>query len=172
MRDTSDSTFYPRDGSILDILGDLYGPAVGGRRTYQNLTVSYNKYLSFGRKNVFAVHGSVCMVTEAAPFYDICTLGFSKDLRGYQIGQFRDNRMLVGQVEFRRELFWRIGAVAFAGAGAVAHTWGDFNDTQAEPGGGVGLRFVLAKRNHINLRFDYAWGNNSKASYVSLGEAF
>jgi len=172
MRDTSDSTFYPRDGSILDILGDLYGPAVGGRRTYQNLTVSYNKYLSFGSKNVFAVHGSVCMVTEAAPFYDICTLGFSKDLRGYQIGQFRDNRMLVGQVEFRRELFWRIGAVAFAGAGAVAHTWRDFNDTQAEPGGGVGLRFVLAKRNHINLRFDYAWGSNSKASYVSLGEAF
>ena len=80
--------------------------------------------------------------------------------------------MLVGQAEYRRDLFWRLGTVAFAGAGAVAHTWADFGDTDAEPGGGFGLRFVLAKRNHINLRADNAWGNNSKASYISLGEAF
>lgn len=171
-RDTSDSPFYPRSGSILDILGDLYGSAVGGQRTYQNLTISYDKYLSAGTKNVFAIHGSVCLVTDQAPFYDICELGLSKDVRGYQVGQFRDNRMLVGQAEYRRELFWRLGAVAFAGAGAVAHTWGGFGDTDPEPGGGLGLRFVLAKRNHINLRADYAWGNNSHASYISLGEAF
>ena len=75
-RDTSDSTFYPLRGSILDILADLYGSAVGGRRTYQNLTLGYNKYLSLGSKSVIAVRGSDCMVTEAAPFYDICTLGF------------------------------------------------------------------------------------------------
>lgn len=31
---------------------------------------------------------------------------------------------------------------------------------------------VLAKRNHINLRADYAWGDNSRVAYVSLGEAF
>jgi Omp85 superfamily domain len=171
-RDSSDSPFYPRTGSILDVLGDLYGPAVGGKLTYQNLTVSYDKYFHPRAKDVFAIHGSTCLVTNEAPFYDLCILGLSSDLRGYQIGQFRDNRMLVGQAEYRRELFWRLGAVAFAGAGAVAHTWGGFGDTDAEPGGGAGLRFVLAKRNHINLRADYAWGNNSKAAYISLGEAF
>ena len=172
IRDTSDSAFYPRHGSIFDMLGDLYGPAVGGQRTYQNLTVSYTDYISAGAKNVFAIRGSACMVTSEAPFYDLCLLGLSKDLRGYQIGQFRDNRMLVGQAEYRRELFWRIGAVAFAGAGAVAPNWGGFDNTGAHPGGGLGLRFLLAKRNHINLRFDYAWGENSRATYVSLGEAF
>lgn len=171
-RDTSDSPFYPRSGSILDILGDLYGSAVGGDREYQNLTITYDKYLSAGLRNVFAIHGSACLVTNKAPFYDICELGMSKDLRGYQVGQFRDNRMLVGQAEYRRDLFWRLGAVAFAGAGAVAHTWSGFGDTDPEPGGGFGLRFILAKRNHINLRADYAWGNGTHATYVSLGEAF
>jgi hypothetical protein len=122
--------------------------------------------------NIVAIRGSVCMVTDQTPFYDLCELGLSQDLRGYQIGQFRDNRMLVGQVEFRRELIWRLGCAAFAGAGAVAHTWGDFGDTEAEPGGGIGLRFVLAKRNHINLRADYAWGDRSKATYLNIGEAF
>jgi len=172
LRDTSDSPFYPRRGSILDVLGDLYGPAVGGKLTYQNLTIGYNYYRSMGAKNVFAIRGSACMVTTAAPFYDLCMLGMSKDLRGYQAGQFRDNRMLVGQAEYRRDLFWRVGAVAFAGAGAVAPTWAEFGNTDPEPGGGFGLRFVLAKGNHINLRTDFAWGENSRATYVSVGEAF
>jgi outer membrane protein assembly factor BamA len=171
-RDTSDSPFYQHKGSILDVLGDLYGSAVGGQRTYQNLTLGYNKYLSFGKKNVLAIRGSACMVTNKTPFYDLCELGLSQDVRGYQVGQFRDNRMLVGQAEFRRELFWRLGAVAFAGAGAVAHTWGGFDDAEVKPGGGLGLRFVLAQRNHINLRADYAWGDRSKATYISIGEAF
>jgi len=171
-RDSSDSTFYPRSGSIFDTLADFFGPAVGGQKVYQNLTISYNKYLSFGKKNVLATRGSMCLATENAPFYDVCLLGQAKDLRGYPVGQYRDNRMLVGQMEFRRELFWRVGAVAFAGAGAVAHNWSDFSKSEAQPGGGFGIRLVLAKRNHINLRADFAWGNNSKASYVSLGEAF
>jgi hypothetical protein len=171
-RDSSDNPFYPRKGSVLDVLGDLYGPGVGGTRTYQNLTTSYNLYMSAGSKNVFAIHGSVCMATAKAPFYDLCELGQTKDIRGYQIGQFRDNRMLVGQAEYRRDLFWRLGAVAFAGAGAVAHTWGGFGDTEPKPGGGLGLRFILAKKNHINLRADYAWGQGTHAAYISLGEAF
>lgn len=171
-RDSTDSKFYPQTGSIFDALVDFYAPQLGGVRTYQNLTVSYDKFLHPGKRNVLAIRGSACLVTEEAPFYDICLLGFSKDIRGYQIGQFRDDRMLVGQMEFRRELFWRVGAVAFAGAGAVAHTWSDFGNTNARPGGGFGLRCVLAKRNHINLRVDFAWGQNSRATYVSLGEAF
>jgi hypothetical protein len=171
-RDTSDSPYYPRTGSIFDTLVDFFGSGVGGQRNYQNVTISYSKYFSAGPKNVLAIRGSMCMTTEKAPFYDVCMLGIAKDLRGYQIGQYRDDRMLVGQAEFRRELFWRVGAVAFAGAGAVAHDWGDFGNSDAQPGGGLGLRFVLAKRNHINLRVDYAWGNGSTATYVSLAEAF
>jgi len=169
-RDTSDNPFYPRHGSLLDLTVDFFGPAVGGDRTYQYTTLIYDKYVSAGKKNVFAVHGSVCAVSDKAPFFDLCQLGMSSDLRGYQIGQYRDYRMLVGQAEYRRELFWRLGAVAFAGAGAVGKGFDDFGDTQ--PGGGFGLRFVLAKKNHINLRADYAWGNNSRAAYISLGEAF
>jgi hypothetical protein len=171
-RDTSDSPYYQRTGSIFDTLADFFGAGVGGQRNYQNVTISYSKYLSFGPKNVLAIRGSTCMATDNAPFYDVCMLGIAKDLRGYQIGQYRDDRMIVGQVEFRRELFWRVGAVAFAGAGAVAHDWGDFSNSDAQPGGGAGLRLLLAKKNHINLRIDYAWGHGSTATYVGIGEAF
>jgi hypothetical protein len=169
-RDTSDSKFYPRTGSLLDLTVDFFAPVFGANRNYKNVTLTYDKYLSAGPKNVFAIHGDVCTVTDKAPFFDLCLLGQSKDLRGYQRGQFRDDRMLVGQAEYRRELFWRIGVVAFAGAGAVGTTFDAMGDPQ--PGGGLGIRYALAKRNHVNLRADYAWGNNSRALYISLGEAF
>jgi outer membrane protein assembly factor BamA len=172
LRDSSDSPYYPRKGSLFDTLVDFFGPGVGGQRNYQNVKISYSKYQSFGPKSVLAFRGSMCVATEEAPFYDVCMLGVAKDLRGYQIGQYRDDRMLVGQAEFRRELFWRVGAVAFAGAGAVAHDWGDFGNSDAQPGAGAGLRLLLAKKNHINLRIDYAWGHGSTATYVGIGEAF
>ncbi len=169
-RDTSDSAFYPRKGSLIDMTADFFGPAVGADRSYQSVTTSYNKYISAGDKSVFAIHGSVCAVSDQAPFFDVCQLGMSKDVRGYQMGQFRDDRMLVGQAEYRRDLFWRLGVVAFAGAGAVGKTFTQFGN--AEPGGGFGARFALAPKNHLNLRVDFAWGDNSRATYVSLGEAF
>jgi hypothetical protein len=169
-RDTSDNPFYPTVGSLLDLTMDFFGPAVGGDRTYQNGTLSFNKYFLAAKKNVFALRATGCTASESTPFFDVCQLGWPKDLRGYQIGQYRDLRMLVGQAEYRRELPWRLGIAAFAGAGAVGRSFGDMGSP--EPGGGFGLRFLLAKENHINLRFDYAWGNNSHAVYVSLGEAF
>ncbi|WP_058185768.1 BamA/TamA family outer membrane protein [Terracidiphilus gabretensis] len=169
-RDSSDNPFYPRKGSLVDLTADFFDPAVGAQRNYKSITTSYDKYLSAGAKNVFAIHGSVCGVSDQAPFFDVCQLGSSKDVRGYQMGQFRDDRMLVGQAEYRRELFWRLGVVAFAGAGAVGKTFTQFGD--AKPGGGFGARFAIAPKNHMNLRVDFAWGDNSRATYVSLGEAF
>jgi hypothetical protein len=170
LRDTSDNPFYPTIGSLIDLTADFFGPAVGGDRTYQNGTLSFNKYFLVAKKNVFALRATGCMSSSDTPFFDVCQLGWPKDLRGYQIGQYRDDRMMVGQAEYRRELPWRLGATAFAGAGSVGRTVGEMGSP--EPGGGFGLRFLLAKENHINLRFDYAWGNNSHALYVSLGEAF
>ena len=40
------------------------------------------------------------------------------------------------------------------------------------PGGGVGLRFTVAPKNHINIKADYGLGQGSHAWYVGIGEAF
>ena len=37
---------------------------------------------------------------------------------------------------------------------------------------GTGVRYVIAKQNNINLRFDVAWGRKSWAFYLAVGEAF
>src|SRR5262249_3013199 len=64
------------------------------------------------------------------------------------------------------------GASAFIGGGEVGADFGSFTWPHVLPGGGVGARFTLAKRNHVNLRVDYAWGKNSTALYMAVAEAF
>jgi len=121
---------------------------------------------------VVAYRAAVCAIGGDAPFYALCKLGNSQDIRGYAVGVYQDRRMIVGQVEYRRELPWRFGLAAFFGLGEVADSFGDFNGDDILPGGGIGVRFLLAEQNHINLRVDYAWGRDSSALYVGLLEAF
>lgn len=171
-RDSRDNQFYPSRGSLFDTQIDFFRPAFASKRSYEHVSVSFQGYHSLGKKNVLAYRGSVCSASGDVPFYSNCTFGQSKDIRGYAMGRYQDRRMLVGQAEYRRELFWRFGAVGFFGAGAVAEKFSKLSASKILPGGGLGVRFTLAKQNHINLRFDYAWGKESSALYVSLGESF
>ncbi len=170
--DSRDNPFYPRRGAQLQGVVSFYGEGVGGQRSYQSYQAWLNRYHSVGPRNVLAWHASLCDVEGSAPFYDLCMLGKSQDLRGYSVGQYRDRVMLAGQGEWRSEIWWRFGATAFFGVGEVAPDWKTLNWDELRPGGGVGLRFTLADRNHVNLRVDYAWGRDSTALYISVIEAF
>lgn len=170
--DSRDNPFYPRRGMQVRGIVNLYGEGVGGRRSYQTYDGWVNRYYSAGSRNVIAWHLGACGADESVPFYDLCLLGKSRDLRGYTAGQYRDRAMVAAQAEWRSELWWRFGAAAFVGAGAVAPAFEALSWANVLPGSGAGLRFTLAKRNHVNLRVDYAWGKDSTALYVGVAEAF
>jgi hypothetical protein len=171
-RDTRDSQFYPRSGSVFDAKGYFSDKSVGSLFRYQDYEVSFQQYFPLGSKQVLAYRAKACAVNGNAPFFALCSLGNSADMRGYPAGRYRDNRMLVGQAEYRRELWKRLGAAAFFGAGQVAPSFSNFKGSSIRPGGGAGLRFLLAPKNRINLRVDYSLGQGSHAWYVGVGEAF
>jgi hypothetical protein len=170
--DSRSDSFYPRAGEQFRFQAGFNGRAVGGRRKYQTYQAFYNKYYSLSPRQVLAGHVAGCYATGSVPFYDLCFLGKSKDLRGYEVGQYIDRVMIAAQAEYRLELPKRLGAALFFGAGEVARRWADLRSDALKPGGGVGLRFRLTKQNHINLRIDYAWGINSKGLYLGVTEAF
>ncbi len=80
--------------------------------------------------------------------------------------------MFASQAEYRLELKRRLGLVAFGGFGGVARKWGDFRTDQLLPAAGVGLRFKLDKKNHINYRIDLAFGREGRTLSIGVGEAF
>lgn len=170
--DSRDNPFYPRQGLQVQAIANFHGKGVGGQRTYQVYEGWINGYHAVSARHVVAWHAGACGTDGQVPFYDLCLLGKNQDLRGYTAGQYRDGAMLATQAEWRSEVWWRIGAVAFAGVGEVSPDFTGFTFKDALAGAGVGLRFTLAKRNHVNLRVDYAWGKDSSALYVGVAEAF
>jgi len=76
------------------------------------------------------------------------------------------------QAEYRMPLFWRFGAVAFAGVGGIAPGIDQLGDSTVLPSAGVGLRFAASKTYRVNVSLDAAWGKDSSAVYFYIGEAF
>lgn len=79
--------------------------------------------------------------------------------------------MYAVQAEYRRHLFWRLSAVAFAGVGEVAESFNKTSTNHLLPAG-VGLRFQASKKYNVNAGVDYAVGKHSGAFYFRIGEAF
>jgi hypothetical protein len=170
-RDTRDSTFYPRKGSLANVTGNFFTQALGSKRTYQTYEASFNAYKSLDKKSVLAYRGVVCGTDADTPFYDLCFFG-GTDLRGYTTGRFQDRRMVVTQIEYRRELKWRIGAVAFAGVGETANRFEEFRFDRLLPAAGVGLRILLNKKHNINYRIDWGIGREGSSFTIGVSEAF
>lgn len=170
--DTRDNEFGPTKGIYATGVWLRASERLGGTFDFDRVEAAVNGYHRLDPKSVLAWRGSVCWTGGGAPFYQLCSFGQQSDLRGYQAGQYIDHAMYAVQAEYRRHLFWRIGAVAFAGVGEVADSFYDMNTRDLLPAGGVGLRFKASKDYDVNVRIDIAKGKGSEGLYVSVGEAF
>jgi len=171
-RDTRDSTFFPTKGSLFDWKGDFFDQSLGSKRQYQTYKLLFNQYRAVGEKGILAYRAMICSANQSVPFYDLCLYGVSNDLRGYTGGEFQNRRMFATQAEYRRALKGRFGAVVFGGVGGIARRWNQFRSDELLPAVGVGLRFNIEKKNHINYRIDWAVGRAGHTLVIGIGEAF
>lgn len=170
--DSRDSGLNPKAGEFANIAWLFGVDGLGSDYSHNKLTLDVNIYRSLSKNTVIAGRASACAVSTDAPFYDMCMYGTSSDLRGYETGKYRDRATWALQAEIRQHLFWRIGAVAFAGGGMSAPGWSKLDQGKWLPSAGLGLRLQPSKSTPINLRIDHAWGRDSKGLYISVGEAF
>ena len=171
-RDRRDSTFYPTKGTLIDFTADFFDQVWGSRREYQTYKVAYNGFRQVRPGQIFAYRAMGCSANGSVPFYDLCLFGFNSDLRGYTTGEFQNRRMFATQAEYRIQLPKRLGLVGFGGVGGVARRWTEFRSDSLLPAAGVGLRFMLDKKNRINYRIDVGFGREGRTIAIGVGEAF
>lgn len=172
VRDSRPNRFYPVKGSLTDFTGDFFANSLGSKYSFQSYKFTFNKYISFGEKQVLAYNLFFCGTGGSPPFYGQCIYGANSELRGYTAGRYLDRYMLATQLEYRLLLPWRFGVVAFGGVGGVAPGVDKFRIRQSLPAGGTGIRFLLSKKYHVNLRTDFAWGKDNFTWSMGVGEAF
>jgi outer membrane protein assembly factor BamA len=168
--DTRDNQFFPRDGWQIEGDAAIARDAIGSDVDYELYKGFANRYLPLTDRGVLALRVAAQYASSETPFFLYPAFGAESDLRGYQTGTYRDQFLFATQAEWRQSLSERWRAVAFAGIGTVAPDAFDWGPSL--PSYGFGLRWKVAPKNDLSLRFDLAWGRGDSEFYVSIGEAF
>jgi hypothetical protein len=171
--DKRNHSFQPSAGNRTLLRSNFSREDFGADLEYDTYSLAFNQYRKgFRDRDVFAWRASVCQTSTDTPFFERCQFGSSNDLRGYPVGRYYDDAMYAAQIEYRAPLWKRLGAVAFAGVGAVASSFSDFGSSDSLPAGGIGLRFLASADQKLNLSLDLAVGRDESTLYMYIGEAF
>jgi len=171
--DSRDAVFYPTVGGYHHLDFVWYTPIFLSDYRYTELEIDLRRYFSLSPSQVLAAQFRVQAVFGQVPFYDLPALGGGSIMRGYYEGRYRDLNAFAGQVEYRRDLWWRLGMVLFAGVGEVfGSEENNFAFSRLQYSLGGGLRFLFDTAQHINLRVDLGFGKDSNGIYFGLEEAF
>ena len=170
--DTRDGIYYPTGGHYLESFIEVNNTYTGSTQNYIALSFDYAYYYSLSDKTVLAGNAFSLSNFGTVPFNRLAQLGGNRKMRGYFQGFFQDKNLLLGQLEVRQELFWRIGMTLFGSAGQVAESLDGFGMNRWNYAGGAGLRFKFDTKKNINIRLDYAVVKDSNGLYLSFNEAF
>ena len=175
-RDTRPNHFYPIGGTFFTFTSDFFAQGLGSKYSFQSYRSAFDKYWTVSDRQVIAYDANFCGTSGTPPFYGNCIYGTNSELRGYTAGKYFTRYALATQVEYRLVLPKRFGLVAFGGVGGVIPGGNQpsqkIQDSHFLPAGGGGVRFLLSKKYHVNLRADIAQGRDGHTFGMGVGEAF
>ncbi len=169
--DTRDNEMNPSAGFLVDLRANFNRKDLGSDLEYETYELGANHYRRLGR-GVLALRGYACKASGGAPLFDLCLYGAGNDLRGYEVGRYRDQVMVAAQAEYRFPLRGRFGATVFGGWGKVARSFDAMGDEPDLPSVGAGLRWLASEKARVNLSVDLAHGRDGTSMYVYVKESF
>ena len=171
--DTRNNIYFPSFGSFLQCSAVLFSKKMGSDFSFNRYTLDIRKYWSLFPAQALALQGYLNIIMGHPPFQMMSLLGGRERMRGYLEGRFRDNDMMVFQIEYRIvPLWWKFGLAGFLGLGHVAANVRSFDLRKFKYSVGCGLRYMFDRQEKIDLRLDFAYGQNSSGVYLTIGEAF
>lgn len=167
-RDSRNNLLNPKKGAYYYIATNYTF-----QQKYLKINIDARKYITLRDKVTFSLRAYNEFTVSQPPFYDYAFLGGDRFVRGYYYGRFRDNNLSTLQAEVRSIIVWRFGLALFGGLSNIYDRFSSFSIGETKPNYGAGIRFLIDRKQDINLRLDYAVGENgNNGFYVSFGEAF
>lgn len=171
--DGRDNAFSPSKGFYFSYTFNDFNSKLGSTHEYVNHFIDIRKYFIVGRNQVLALQSILNFNSGTVPIRSLASIGSSSMLRGYYDGRYTDNNLFGVQAEYRFHLKGRFGMVLFGGIGKVGKEAAEvFNFKQLKPAAGTGVRYAIDKKEKLNLRLDFAFGERSSGIYFNIIEAF
>jgi len=166
----------PRSGGRYIMSWNKFNDRDLSRYSFRRLEFDLRQYLSILQQRRVLVLRSVVSLSDAdsghtIPFYMQKTLGGSNTLRGFREYRFRDENLLLFQVEYRYEIFPALDGALFYDAGKVSHTREGLGLRGLESDYGFGFRFGTIEG--VFLRVDVAFGSrDGKRYFLKMSHEF
>jgi len=172
--DSRTNLINSNSGWYAEFTYGIYDKSFGSSHSFKLTRLDLRKYINLSEKRweVLAFQMILHFANDQTPLAELANLGSEEIMRGYYEGRYIDNNMVAFQMEYRRRIKGRVGGVLFLGLGDVTPQIRDFNLSNLRYSYGFGLRFMLEKRENLNLRFDWGFGDKTNNYYLNVSEAF
>lgn len=175
--DSRDNVLNAQKGSFVQFKQGFYQKALGGSQDFRFNEFDGRTYFQPWKKkeDVFALQLFGRFSWGDVPLAEQSLFGGAESSRGYREGRYRDLNVISLQMEYRWQVWDRIGAVAFVGAGDVFNDFNELDGTNIKYSAGMGLRLKIVKEENLNIRIDYGFGFGHEFAnnfFLGIAEAF
>lgn len=169
--DSRDFAPNPYRGIYLSLRETYFPAALGTTETIWRTTFTGNYYQRLWKGCTLALDAYLEYNSgKEIPWSMVAQLGGGYRMRGYYLGQYRDNAMIEVQAELRQKIYNRHGIAVWVGAGNVFPNFNSFRWSQTLPNYGIGYRWEFKHR--VNVRVDYGRGRHGGSVVFNVNEAF
>tara|TARA_R110000796_G_scaffold35017_3_gene90119 strand:+ start:89287 stop:90369 length:1083 start_codon:yes stop_codon:yes gene_type:complete len=169
--DTRDDIFFPTKGFFIQASYHVSSKLLGSNFNYSKYQFDNRYYQKLGKRQVLAANLFFGSATDGIPFLDQFSLG-GKRTRGLSPKRYQDNAESSLALEYRFPISGRFGGVAFGSTGTVAPDFGSLFSSPYKNSGGVGLRYIINKRDGVRIRADYGISKEGGNFVFTIKEAF
>jgi len=166
--DTRDNIFTPSRGYTGSIDATFYDPDWGSDTRMQSYRTHLFSYWPIGREFVIAGRIDGRAVGGRVPFFMLPFV----DLRGVPAARLQDRRTAVLETEVRWNITPRWAAIGFVGGGRAWGTTTSYSEGNHTLAGGVGFRYLIARRLGLYVGIDVAKSSLDRAIYLQVGSAW
>jgi outer membrane protein insertion porin family len=169
-KDTRDNIFIPLKGSFTQVYTEYVGGFLGGDNNFFKLILSWSRYNHLSKRNILNVLATRLKFgymeglsrKDRVPTFDRFYMGGASTIRGYKENSMGPKGeggittggkiMVLGNLEYRRALFWKFGFTIFIDAGNIWFSAKHVNIKDIKLTSGIGIQFFTPVG---PLRLDY-----------------
>jgi hypothetical protein len=166
--DSRDNILTASRGTYVEVDVGVARPGLGSSTSFDSAAARGYTYLPLGDKTVLGLRADGQFTRGDVPFY---ALPFVM-LRGVPAMRYQGERVLVAETELRYNVTPRWAVLGFGGAGKAYGDRTSFADAKTVGAGGVGFRYLIARKLGLYAGLDVARGPEETAIYIQVGSAW
>ena len=166
--DSLDNVFSPTSGTLSDTTVSFFDEAFGGSQDFQRFQQVLIRHWPLSEKFFLGARGDFQASFGDTPFYARPYIA----LRGVPALRYQGEDVAAAELELRWQLHPRFSLVGFGGGGLSWTEFEEFEREQSAFSGGVGVRYLLARKFGLHVGLDVAHGPEEGAIYVQFGSAW